>query len=117
MLRLTRPRGSWWRKPRQRPPEVAGRYHAPAVAARALTTLEDLAPAYLRVQVARLEALGTLTRWLPVEPAPPVGAAKKKKKTKQKRKRSRRKAGAAAASKATTASESESPEGQVEAAE
>lgn len=73
-------------------PENAGRYHAPSVAARALEALDALAPAYLRVQVARLEAIGNLQRW--VVPPPPdkpgrAKAAKPKKKPAPKARKSR----------------------------
>lgn len=58
-------------------PAHAGRYHAPSVAARTLEALEALAPAYLRVQVARLEAIGTLQRWvIPPPPSKPERGAK-----------------------------------------
>lgn len=57
-------------------PAHAGRYHAPSVAARTLEALDALAPAYLRVQVARLEAIGTLQRW--VTPPPPSKPARGK---------------------------------------
>ncbi len=62
-------------------PQHAGRYHAPSVAARALEALDELAPAYLRVQVARLEAIGALERWvIPPPPKKPARASKKKPK-------------------------------------
>ncbi|MCA9574504.1 MAG: DUF2894 domain-containing protein [Sandaracinaceae bacterium] len=61
-------------------PEHAGRYHAPSVAARALEALDQLAPAYLRVQVARLEAIGALQRW--VVPPPPEKPSRAKAKGK-----------------------------------
>ena len=41
-------------------PPSAGRYHAPTVAAHTLEALAACAPGYLRVQVARLEAVGAL---------------------------------------------------------
>jgi hypothetical protein len=59
-------------------PEHAGRYHAASVAARALEALNELAPAYLRVQVARLEAIGSLQRW--VAPPPPEKPSRAKGK-------------------------------------
>lgn len=78
-------------------PATAGPYHAGTVAARALEALDELAPAYLRVQVARLEAIGSLQRW--VVPPPPEkpsrakagkGAAKAAPKSKTKAPRAKR---------------------------
>lgn len=58
-------------------PAHAGRYHAPSVAARTLEALDALAPAYLRVQVARLEAIGALQRGvMPPPPQKPARGAK-----------------------------------------
>lgn len=70
-------------------PPSAGRYHAPTVAAHTLEALAAFAPGYLRVQVARLEAIGALEAVgrAQLETDEANKAAAKKKKAKNRRKR------------------------------
>lgn len=101
-------------------PAHAGRYHAPSVAARTLEALDALAPAYLRVQVARLEAIGTLQRWvIPPPPSKPERGAKAgaKPAAKPRASKARAKRGAKPGPASETGGEPEGSHDSAEAAE
>ena len=51
-------------------PELAGRYHADSIAARALARLEELSPAYLRARLSHLSTLDAVQSFVELDPAP-----------------------------------------------